>query len=58
MYAAVAGRSREIATMRALGFGVASVVVAFVVEALCLALVGRLVGCVAVLPLNGSPQGR
>jgi putative ABC transport system permease protein len=57
MYAAVAERSREIATMRALGFGVASVVVAFVIEALCLALVGGLVGCVAVLPLNGLTTG-
>jgi putative ABC transport system permease protein len=43
--------------MRALGFGVASVVVAFVIEALCLALVGGLVGCVAVLPLNGLTTG-
>ena len=57
MYAAVAERSREIATMRALGFGVASVVVAFVIEALCLALVGGLVGCIAVLPLNGLTTG-
>ena len=57
MYAAVAERSREIATMRALGFGVASVVASFVVEALCLALVGGLVGCVAVLPLNGLTTG-
>ena len=57
MYSAVAERSREIATMRALGFGVASVVAAFVVEALCLALVGGLLGCVAVLPLNGLTTG-
>jgi putative ABC transport system permease protein len=57
MYSAVAERSREIATMRALGFGVASVVLAFVVEALCLALVGGLLGCAAVLPLNGLTTG-
>jgi putative ABC transport system permease protein len=57
MYSAVAERSREIATMRALGFGVGSVVASFVVEALCLALVGGLLGCVAVLPLNGLTTG-
>lgn len=57
MYSAVAERAREIATLRALGFGVVSVVVAFVVEALCLALIGGLLGCVAVLPLNGLTTG-
>ena len=57
MYSAVAERAREIATMRALGFGVASVVASFVVEALCLALVGGLLGCIAVLPLNGLTTG-
>lgn len=57
MYSAVAERSREIATMRALGFGVGSVVASFVVEALCLALVGGLLGCAAVLPLNGLTTG-
>jgi putative ABC transport system permease protein len=57
MYSAVAERSREIATMRALGFGAGSVVAAFVVEALCLALIGGLLGCAAVLPLNGLTTG-
>jgi len=57
MYSAVAERGREIATMRALGFGGASVVFSFVVEALFIAFVGGLVGCVAVLPLNGLTTG-
>ena len=57
MYAAVAERSREIATIRALGFGSASVVTSFVVEALCIALVGGLLGCIVVLPLNGLTTG-
>jgi putative ABC transport system permease protein len=57
MYSAVAERSREIATMRALGFGVGSVVTSFVFEALCIAFVGGLLGCVAVLPLNGLTTG-
>ena len=42
MYSAVAERSREIATIRALGFGSGSVVMSFIVEALCIAAVG---GC-------------
>jgi len=49
----VSERGREIATMRAVGFGGASVVVSFLVEALLIAFVGGLLGCLAVLPLNG-----
>ena len=57
MYSAVAERSREIATMRALGFGSGSVVMSFVVEALCIAAVGGVLGCAVVLPLNGLTTG-
>jgi putative ABC transport system permease protein len=57
MYSAVAERGREIATMRALGFGGPSVVFSFVLEALLIAFVGGLVGCLAVLPLNGLTTG-
>jgi putative ABC transport system permease protein len=57
MYAAVSERAREIATMRALGFGSGSVVLSFVIEAMCIALVGGLLGCAAVLPLNGLTTG-
>jgi putative ABC transport system permease protein len=57
MYSAVAERNREIATMRAVGFGATSVVSSFVFEALCIALVGGVLGCVAVLPLNGFTTG-
>jgi putative ABC transport system permease protein len=57
MYSAVVERSREIATMRALGFGAGSVVTSFVFEALCIAFVAGLLGCVAVLPLNGLTTG-
>jgi putative ABC transport system permease protein len=57
MYSAVAERSREIATMRALGFSGGSVVMSFVVEALCIAGVGGMLGCAAVLPLNGLATG-
>jgi putative ABC transport system permease protein len=53
MYSAVAERSREIATMRALGFGAGSVVFSFMIEALFIAGIGGVIGCIAVLPLNG-----
>ncbi len=53
MYSAVAERGREIATMRALGFNSSSVVFSFLVEALLISLVGGIIGCLVVLPLNG-----
>ncbi len=53
MYSAVSERGREIATMRAVGFAGSAVVFSFLVEALLISLVGGLLGCIAVLPLNG-----
>ncbi|MCX5662549.1 MAG: ABC transporter permease [Planctomycetota bacterium] len=47
MYSAVAGRTREIATLRALGFGAGPVVVSVMVESLVLSLVGGAVGAAA-----------
>jgi putative ABC transport system permease protein len=57
MYSAVSERTREIATMRALGFGGGSVVASFVFESLFIAGLGGLVGCAAVLPINGWTTG-
>jgi putative ABC transport system permease protein len=57
MYSAVAERSREIAVLRAIGFGGAAIVASFFVEALIIAFVGGLVGCVGVLPVNGLTTG-
>jgi putative ABC transport system permease protein len=53
MYSAISERSREIAAMRALGFGQGSIVVSFMFEALLIAAIGGAIGCVAALPLNG-----
>ncbi len=53
MYSAVAERRREVATIKALGFGAASIVVAFTLEALVIAALGGLLGCLLVLPING-----
>ncbi len=44
MYAAVANRVTEIGTLRALGFGKASILAAFVLESLFLGLVGGVLG--------------
>jgi putative ABC transport system permease protein len=57
MYSAVAERSREIATLRAIGFGDLSVVLSFIVETVLIAIAGGVIGCVAVLPLNGFTTG-
>ena len=46
MYSAVAARTREIATLRALGFGGGAVVVALMIESLVLALLGGALGAV------------
>ncbi len=57
MYSAVSERAREIAVLRAIGFGGGAIVLSFFVEALIIALVGGLVGCIAVLPVNGLTTG-
>ncbi len=54
MYSAVSSRTREIATLRALGFGAAPVVVSVLLEAVALGLLGGAVGGALVyLGLNG-----
>nr|MDQ3622788.1 ABC transporter permease [Verrucomicrobiota bacterium] len=46
MYSAVASRTREIATLRALGFGAGPVVVSVLAESVVLALAGGLIGAI------------
>src|ERR1700756_2565507 len=53
MYSAVSERGREIATMRAVGFSSWNVILSFLFEALLISFVAGVVGCLAVLPLNG-----
>ncbi len=57
MYAAVAYRSREIATLRIIGFSKPSILTSFVIEALLLSLLGAIVGIILVLPFNGHTTG-
>jgi putative ABC transport system permease protein len=57
MYTAVAERGREIATLRALGFGAGNVIASFTLEALLISAVGGVLGCILVLPVNGLTTG-
>jgi putative ABC transport system permease protein len=57
MYSAVAARSAEIATLKALGFSPGSVVASFVAESVVIALAGGAVGSLAALPFNGFTTG-
>ncbi len=53
MYGAVSMRTREIGTLRALGFGRGAILFAFLTESFVLALAGGLVGAVASLSTTG-----
>ena len=57
MYAAVAYRGREIATLRVIGFSRPAILTSFVLESLLLALLGALVGILLMLPFNGMKTG-
>jgi len=57
MYAAVAYRGREIATLRVIGFSRPAILTSFVLESLLLALLGALAGIVLMLPFNGMQTG-
>ncbi len=57
MYAAVARRSSEIGTLRALGFSRASILKSFVLESVALALLGGVVGALLAAPLNNLSAG-
>ena len=53
MYAIVAARTREIGTLRALGFSRRAILVTFVTESTLLALAGGVLGCALAIPANG-----
>jgi putative ABC transport system permease protein len=57
MYAAVAYRTREIGTLRALGFSRLRIVTAFLAESVALALIGGAIGCLIALPVHGLSTG-
>jgi putative ABC transport system permease protein len=53
MYAAVAARTSEIGTLRALGFSPSAVMVSFLLESLVLAVAAGAIGVVLAMPING-----
>jgi len=57
MYAAVSRRAREIGTLRVLGFTKGSILLSFFLESLFLSLIGGVLACLLVLPLNNVTTG-
>jgi ABC-type lipoprotein release transport system permease subunit len=57
MYAIVAARTREIGTLRALGFSRRAILFSFLIESVFLAVIGGAVGCLLALPMNGFSTG-
>ena len=57
MYAAVGARTREIGTLRVLGFKRRAIYVSFLLESILLAGIGGVIGCLISLPLNGVATG-
>jgi putative ABC transport system permease protein len=57
MYAAVARRTKEIGTLRVLGFGRFSILIAFMLESLAIAIIGVGIGILLALPLNFVSTG-
>jgi putative ABC transport system permease protein len=57
MYAAVARRSKEIGTLRTLGFSEGSILLSFLTESVLIAVLAGVLGCVLALPLNWVTSG-
>jgi putative ABC transport system permease protein len=57
MYAIVAARTREIGTLRALGFSRRAILTSFLIESVILAVIGGAVGCLLAFPMNGFSTG-
>jgi putative ABC transport system permease protein len=57
MYAAVARRGKEIATLKTLGFSEGSILLSFLSESMLLAALAGVLGCLIALPLNWVTTG-
>src|SRR5260370_34460436 len=57
MYAAVARRTKEIGPLRVLGFKRRSILAAFILESVAIAVIGAGIGIVLALPLNFVSTG-
>ncbi len=57
MYAAVARRTKEIGTLRVLGFSRSSILAAFLLESVAIAVIGAAIGILLASPLNFVSTG-
>jgi len=57
LYASIASRTREIGTLRVLGYRRRSILFGFLLEGALLAAVGGLLGCLLALPMHGYSAG-
>ncbi|MDT8068832.1 MAG: ABC transporter permease [Terriglobia bacterium] len=53
MYGIVAARTREVGTLRALGFSRLSILFSFLIESVMIAILGGVLGCLLAIPMNG-----
>jgi putative ABC transport system permease protein len=53
LFRSVASRTREIATLKAIGFKGSHVVISFMIESILIALLGGFAGTLIILPING-----
>lgn len=57
MYASVGARTREVGTLRVLGFRRRTVLISFLIEGAFLALIGGVLGAALSMPVNGLATG-
>src|SRR2546430_15804617 len=57
MYASVGARTREVGTLRVLGFRRRTILASFLIEGAFLAFLGGIVGCFLAWPMNGMATG-
>ncbi len=57
MYGAVMARSKEVGTLRAIGFRRRHILASFMMESVLLGLAGGILGCLLALPMNGIRAG-
>ncbi len=57
MYGAVMSRSREVATLRSLGFRRRHILASFMMESVMVGLAGGILGCLLALPIHGVSTG-
>ena len=57
MYASVGSRTREVGTLRVLGFRRRTILAGFIIEGAMLSAIGGVLGCLLALPMHGVSTG-